>query len=261
MVFRNTEAYRLLFTLEIRLRELILAELSKAEGRHWWRRRVPSDVRKECLENFRAERSVGGLDHYPHTFLYYANFASLRKILEEKTNWLNVFANIFGRKDIFSVHFTELDALRNKIAHNRLISAGDLQRLKIYINELEQAITPSRCRDYDEHVASLPDIRTSLCNAISMFEDSLRRIAQLDTLPTAQMFVEVTDSWWFEEDALGRSLSPAYDAEAALAEYHALPRGWGAAPKLLDEIAARRITPRIIEGLDCLRGVLRLWPR
>jgi hypothetical protein len=97
---RNGPAYKLFIALETVLREFIREELQNLHGSAWWRRGVPPDVREGCLNGFRAERSVKELSHFPHSFLYYANFPDLKKIIEVKHSWESAFYNLHASRYI-----------------------------------------------------------------------------------------------------------------------------------------------------------------
>ncbi|MHC5773960.1 Swt1 family HEPN domain-containing protein [Nostoc sp.] len=50
--------------------------------------------------------------------------------MEKNDNWKGVFESIFGRKEIVSATLTEIEFIRNKIAHNRKATQSDINIIK-----------------------------------------------------------------------------------------------------------------------------------
>ena len=124
---QNTAIFKYLFAIENGLRELIISSLATAAGPRWYRSRLPGDVLDKYRQGATIERSTSWTQLVPHHPMYYVDFADLRKILERDDNWRDSFEVIFKRRDLLASTLSELEFIRNKIAHNRKATLQDLR--------------------------------------------------------------------------------------------------------------------------------------
>jgi len=69
--------------------------------------------------------------------IFYTDFPDLKKIVEKRDNWREVFGDIFGRKEVL-VKLDELYPLRNMIAHNRYLTKENADTMERYYIKLSR---------------------------------------------------------------------------------------------------------------------------
>ena len=123
-------AYLTMRRVELALRKLIQDVLFVACGAEWETQRVPRDV----LENWRKLRA--DVSSYPYPWavpvesnLELANFDDYKKIIVRKDNWSH-FRSIFRNQRQTEAVLEELNALRNVVAHMRVLTEVAFARLK-----------------------------------------------------------------------------------------------------------------------------------
>src|SRR5207253_5083840 len=96
---------------------------SGAHGPKWAKRGLPPDLQGKVKNAVTYERTVTWHRAVAHHPLYYLDFPDLKKIILNGSNWPTAFAEIFGHNAKAGTEATlsELELLRNKVAHNRLV--------------------------------------------------------------------------------------------------------------------------------------------
>jgi len=136
----ESEAYRILKNLENGLRQFIKEMLSKIDE-NWWETRVPAEVRIGA--NFRKMRDERVYPWHVQKDLhpiYYVIFSDYAKIIVLDINWDQVFNRFFKNRLIIATKLRELEPIRDAIAHGRDVSTKDLQKLKLYSEEIMACI-------------------------------------------------------------------------------------------------------------------------
>jgi hypothetical protein len=137
---KREDSYEMLKRLETKLRECIQTSLQKA-SRNWWKERIPRDVQERA-----RIRKEGNEKQWPwHAdkdlpLIFYVDFTDYAKIIVTKDNWEQVFKQIFREKDIILAKLKELEPVRNAIAHVRDLSHTQLQKLKLYSEDIISCI-------------------------------------------------------------------------------------------------------------------------
>ncbi len=136
----SVAAFARLSELEFWLREMIYLELKTCYGEMWW---------QEVLQAFRhrggiqVDRSFEADKRHAHMVtpetdpLWYVSFEVLLKILFAPKFW-NRFKVYLTTKQLLRVKFTEITAIRNRVAHGRRLHALDLSRLESFMNDLDK---------------------------------------------------------------------------------------------------------------------------
>jgi len=123
-----TNAYSLLYSLEHRLRIFIESRLKQVYGDSWWDKSVTPGLRRKASNNKSRETdSMLGMIHF-------VNFEDLRRIIIN--NWPEVFVKYFRTQDGIIARLNELEPLRHKIAHTRLLSNGEFLKLQMFHKEI-----------------------------------------------------------------------------------------------------------------------------
>lgn len=66
----------------------------------------------------------------------YSAFDQLKRIIVQNENWSKIFKGYFVRQDGVISRISELDDIRDTIAHNRIISSFDYNSLKTLHGEI-----------------------------------------------------------------------------------------------------------------------------
>jgi len=139
-VKEDTEAYQLLKTLENALRKFIQTKLASIDD-NWWEKRIPEEVRREASRRRMIDKRL-----YPWHVqknlhpIHYVDFSDYIKIITSDKNWKQVFQKFFKSKLFVAAKLKELEPIRRAIAHGRDISMKELQKLKLYREELMACI-------------------------------------------------------------------------------------------------------------------------
>ncbi len=133
---RMEEPYKILKKLETKLREYIKTKL-KMVSENWWEERIPSKIRKKAEQRKEKDEKQypwhKGEDLHP---IHYVDFTDYVKIITDKENWEQVFKEKFKDEKVISVKLSELEPIRNAIAHSREVSKKDLVKLQVYYDEI-----------------------------------------------------------------------------------------------------------------------------
>ena len=138
--YLTSKSFILLQTLEKELRIQIKDALSKI-SENWWNERIPSGVRKAA-----EERRNNNVHLWPWTeetkedAIHYINFSEYSKIITKRDNWKEVFSECFGEKNLIISKFRELEPIRNKIVHFRVLSKNEKTKLKLYSKDIINCI-------------------------------------------------------------------------------------------------------------------------
>ena len=223
----NLEAYRILYSLENALRELIIERLEEVEGPKWYKQRLPGDVLKLYKAARQLERDIPWVALVPCHPIYYVDFPSLKKVIERNDNWKDAFEPIFKRKDVVVGWLSSVEPIRNKAAHNRRIHRKEVLLLSATYDLLADAVGATAFAELASRSKSVPDLMSRLTDLKAEGEraaDQCNSAEPLDPLPSWR---SVSSAWWFDESFIGCNLSPVTDYFRALEDYIDLPRHRG----------------------------------
>ena len=127
-------AYAILFNLENHLRDFLELQMSAKLGSDWWNLGVPKGIKERVNQMREDERKVG----WEVTTLVgnsqFLSFEHIQKIIVN--NWNDVFRTIFQDQNKIILKLTELEIIRNAIAHTRTLSEAGMQRLEQYSQDI-----------------------------------------------------------------------------------------------------------------------------
>jgi len=181
----NLRAYEIIFTIEVGLRELIIDKLQNCAGSRWWKLRLPSNVLKSYRAGREYERLIKWLQLMPLHPLYYVDFGDLRKTIERNDNWTEVFKPVFGSKQWISTSLTELEPIRNRVAHNRPITALDVQMADSVLISIKSAVGEATFNGYVASFSLYPSVvetLSALRQEARKGMTSCHKFAPIDTL-------------------------------------------------------------------------------
>lgn len=256
----NIQIYRYLYDIETGLRELIIDLLRATDGPLWYKHRLPGGDENSPLEKYRraidVERSTRWTQSVPHHPIYYTDFPDLKVVIERKDNWEDVFKRIFGRKDILSSTLSELEFIRNKIAHNRKATSKDVEIVKGAYTKLSEAIGK---RKFDELVTRCTfamSISERLTELRAESEKSFYICRNYEALGYLGVWKSVCAEWWFDESYLGHNLTKIADYFQTMEGYAQLPRTRGAGHKIEAWIKSRNVETKYVEAQEEFSALL-----
>jgi len=229
----NIEIYCHMYCIENVLRELIIDLLKSIDGPRWYKKRLPGDILEKYREGMECERNIKWIQLIPHHPIYYIEFPDLKKIIERADNWKDIFRNIFGsRKDIVTSIISELEPIRNKIAHNRKVTYSDVEIVKGAYTKLLEIIGEKK---FDElvikhtYAMDIWDRLTKLQNEAEKIYEICKNYEPLEKI---EVWESIRNEWWFDESYLGHNLDVIVIYFKYIEEYINLPRIRGSGHKI-----------------------------
>lgn len=188
-----------------------------------------------------VEQKIKWTSLVPHHPIYYIDFPDLRKIIEQKNNWNEVFKSIFVRKDLFSAFWSSVEPIRNNVAHNRCISDADIGSLNTTFTFLMNTIGEARFNKLAAQAKTIPDIVAQITSLRLEGKQAHRLCKCFEHLKCLSSWNIISSSWWFDDLYIGEGLSPIRTYFETLNEYKSLPRIRGEGHKIEEWIEQRNI--------------------
>lgn len=228
----NLAIYRLLYVIEVGLRELIIELFNAKIGPGLWKHRLPGDVLKAYKDGRKYERNIKWCNLVPHHPLYYVEFPDLKKVIERSDNWQEAFESVFGNKEIVHSTLTELEPIRNKIAHNRKATAGDLRVVEASYQKIVSAIGEKRLSELVSRCSQANDLRERFLELRQ--EAAVTFAACIECMPVGvlDVWAKTYTAWWFEADYLGHSVKAVKVFFETAIAYSKIPRPRGSGHKI-----------------------------
>lgn len=223
---RNARAYRLIAIIEVGLRELVVEVLNEEVGAKWWETHLPPDLKEKCLSGIQSERRTPWMDLYDHHPVYYLDFPDLRKILESRRTW-GYFAPYFKSKQHIANALSDLEPIRNRVAHNRHVSDGQLAVLDGSLAKLNAMLgdqTLTKHIDEKSERTSIGNLVVDVCSAMNICIAEIRKLGRLTELETVE---SCSASWWWNEEYLPSDYHGMMLVAEQIIAYSSLPRGRG----------------------------------
>lgn len=143
LVAASKEGFCLLNRLENRIRNFLVSQLHKKFGESWAEKGlggIQTEPERDALQNkvlreldqvlnLRREKEEKDfpLSTQDNPLLSYATMKELELVVVK--NWRGIFRPFIGSQEQFKVYLTALNRIRNKLAHNRLITDQELDKL------------------------------------------------------------------------------------------------------------------------------------
>ncbi|MBY3347705.1 Swt1 family HEPN domain-containing protein [Rhizobium laguerreae] len=160
--------YGLLWHIEIWLREMVYVELSARHGAAWSTHIQGNEAR--------AKASDSRLTHMPtreKSKLSYILFSNLQRTISK--HW-HLFREYLPPKDIWKARLSEVDQIRNRVAHFRNGHEGDLHRVRQLVSDVDTGFWHF-CTSYNNPIPILDPSEDAVA----------RRFAALDPFPWAEV--------------------------------------------------------------------------
>ena len=134
----------------------------------------------------------------PHHPLYYLDFPDLKKIIDRKDNWEEYFIKYFTDKDVFISLLRELEPIRNKIAHHRLITNSDIMVLQAVYTAINNALGNQKTIDLVIKQTYIKNITTQFESLRKLVQECYLRCKKIKVLPSIEQWITLKHSWWFD---------------------------------------------------------------
>jgi hypothetical protein len=128
---RMADFYVLYYCLENTVRRLISERLVDKHGSAWWDTAVPEGIKAAVTDKQEREKDTV-LSIRSEDPLSYVNFGELIGIIE--ANWAS-FSDTIRSKKAMQQTLLQFNQIRNVIAHSCSLSANDISRLKLLVND------------------------------------------------------------------------------------------------------------------------------
>ena len=138
LMTNNVKSYKIMFNLERLLRVFISKNLQE-NFKSGWLKGIPARIINKCEKRALREKETYQETNMDDSSLIinYADFKDLKDIIIK--NW-PLFEVYFIRIELIENKLEELEIPRNIIAHNRIISTTELNRISVYANDLKQCM-------------------------------------------------------------------------------------------------------------------------
>jgi len=220
----NIKIFCSIYCIETAIRELIIESLEKKFGSKWYKHRLPSDILEKYKNGLERERKIKFTSLIPHHPIYYIDFSDLKKIILRQDNWRDGFINIFKNKDIINSALSELDCIRNKVAHNRKVSIEDLKIVEGSLIKISKLIGYNkfnnltlRCTTSIDIIERIKELKNESKEAFN----SCKKFKKIDELKKWNL---IGNEWWFDETYLNCSLNNIKNFFNTIQEYINLPK-------------------------------------
>jgi hypothetical protein len=255
----NLQAYEALYNIENSIRELIILKLSEIAGPYWYKSRLPGDVLNSYRQGLRYEKSQFSLHFVPHHPIYYTDFPDLRKVVVRDDNWNDVFKELFKRKDIFEATLSQLEPIRNKIAHNRRVSNLESSMVSNFLGQLTGVLGQSLLDTLSNHPTIEPEIGRQLLALEAEMTLNYDECRVSGRITSRERWNGLRKVWWFDETYLGDSVVAIKNFACTIDDYEALPRGRGKGHILESFILERDLNSLFNEWQTAMKGLLGGW--
>lgn len=253
----NVNIFKTLFVIENGLRELIIDTLSSTHGPFWYKNRMIGDALTKFKEARKYESNIKWQNLVPHHPIYYIDFTHLRPIIHRQDNWDQHFKSIFGNRELFAASLTEIEFIRNKIAHNRKTSKADEIAVMNVFAKLVAQIGASRLEELASRSTSAPEIPELVKRLRHETDQSLESILTLKPLESLSIWELTKNQWWFDESYLCNSIAGVKNFYGLVANYIELPRRKGTGHIIQGWVRNSDISSHCIKALADIDKILQ----
>lgn len=252
----NIQVYSYIYNIENGLRELIIDSLEAVFGKRWYKIRLPGDVLEKYRNGVNAERKTRWFEMVPSHPIYYVDFSDIRKIIEREDNWRDAFYSIFLNKGDIVQMLTQLEHVRNNVAHNRKVSRANSDFTKMTYEKLSNLIGTEyfmklymRCTCSDGIYDMLSALRKEC-------EETFYICTNYKKLEGTKVWTNTRDTWWFDETYLDCKLDWIINYFICIEKYGSLPRLRGAGYRIESWVKNNNIENLYSQAQDQFANIL-----
>jgi len=253
----NLSSYSYIYVIENGLREFIIYELEKNYGARWYKQGLPGDILNKYKIGIQIERNVKWSQMIPHHPIYYIDFPDLKKIIERGDNWKNVFQKTFQKKDVFIGTLSEIEFIRNKIAHNRKVTLDDTEILKSAFVKLSDSIGKDRFQVLLSRCTCVLDITEQLKKLKTEIEVTYIQYNNYDIILSIETWNFIHKQWWFEETYLDNSINCIVNYFSTIEKYQMLDRKRGKGYTIENWVTKHKTHLKYNDALEELKQLIK----
>ncbi len=203
----NLVILKLLYNIEVALREFIIDALGNEFGPLWWKERIPSDIKDIALQGLRDEITSKRIKLIPHHPVYYIDFAELLIIIIEKDNWEEVFKLKFRREEIIFTILSEIENIRNNVAHNRRATKEDVTIVQSIYEKTVSSIGEERFSDFTARTTYAENIRADLSSLRELLKNTYNLCLSHEQVTELDTWEAIKNTWWFDPEYLDAEIT------------------------------------------------------
>src|SRR6266849_6768181 len=128
---KMADFYALYYSLENSIRRLISERLSEKHGPHWWKDKVPEDLRREVEKKQKEEKDTT-MSIRSEDPLSYTNFGELIVIFD--ATWDDFSDTLRSPKAMRSI-LSQFNKIRNVVAHSSALNEDEITRFKLLVKD------------------------------------------------------------------------------------------------------------------------------
>lgn len=223
----NIQAYKYIHVIENGLREFIIERMTLKYGALWYKSHLTTNALDNYKKGITYERNIKWNDLIPHHPLYYIDFTNIKEIIEKKDNWNGVFKEVFKRSDIICTSLSEIEYIRNKVAHNRKISENELISLHSVYLKIESYIGEGNLKRLSLRCTTINNIKDSLLELRSTMKSLYEICIQCKTITITDNWTDTIQSWWFDESYLIKEINEIREFYNIIYKYQQVHRSRG----------------------------------
>lgn len=134
---RMAEVYPMIYVLENSIRHIIMYVLKRKYGDDWWDKRVPATIRRNVEDRVKQEGKNRWHSRRGGHRIFYTDFGDLNSIIIN--NW-DDFKEMFPNQRWIQTRMEEIELSRNIIAHNNPLPTREIERLRLYFDDLRKQL-------------------------------------------------------------------------------------------------------------------------
>lgn len=159
-----------------------------------------------------------------------SGLSRFKKIISNKRTFPEVFSEVLYNKEVSENSLSEIELIRNKVAHNRFISDSELTVLEgawskisgsMGVENIQEARTSA-----SDRVPIVQTLRESLLILLNS-KNLVEKGAAID--PKSLEPLKRLNVWWFDSEFLAEDVNVVEVYIKKLFEYAEIPRGFGQA--------------------------------
>jgi hypothetical protein len=254
----NLETYKILFQIENCLRELIIEQCEILDGAFWYKKRIPGgkdSPLEKYINSVKIERSYKFTDFIPLHPIYYIDFTDIKRLIEKSDNWNEVFSKIFDKKENIIGNLTLLEPVRNKIAHNRLVTEKDLLFSKSVNELLKNTLGLTHYNGLLIKTTKANNINNILRLLLNEIDINYKLCLECKVISNFNIWNDVKNRWWFDETYLGFNVNSIFNLFKVFIEYTTLDRNWGCGHKIEEWVNNKNLVELYNESKNIILNI------
>jgi len=215
----NILGYFLLHQIEICLRELLIETLAELDGPNWYKRHLTGNALGKYTEGRRYEKAAPWTTFVNHDPTCYLDFPDLRETIALAQNWKPAFQQIFLKKEWIVSDLSKLEPIRNKVAHNRRVTARDLAVQNDVGAALKSCLGEERFLELASRCSVIPnpvEILTEIAQELKRAQNAVEALEPVDELLIWEKVQQSVIGVQLEDDSRWMDVRMAF---TAVAEY------------------------------------------